>query len=399
MEVLKDYALKIEEQLIEWRRHLHRYPECSFQEKETSAFVKKQLESIPGMTVFESNVGYGVVGTLSNGVGPTIALRADMDALPIKEEADVSFSSEHPGVMHACGHDAHTAILLGAATLLAEQFNHKSRTGTIKFVFQPAEESTDETNTSGGLYLVKEGVYDDVDMAFALHMCPWLTPDAIQVYKGPAMGSLDVFKGTIKGTGGHGAYPHLGTDPVWLLSQILPTLYSLQSRFISPLDAAVLSIGIIQGGRANNVIPSEVYVEGTVRCYSAATRNDLIEEIKKAFTLANVFGGEGTCLIDSGEPALVNNDEAVDVIVETAKKLYPDDRIVEAPYGMGSEDFAHTAEKTRSAMFFLGCKPEHGQYDLHTPLFQIDEACLKKGATLLASMALAALQGGIDNEA
>lgn len=394
MEVLKKRAQELEETIIKWRRHVHQYPECSFQEKETSAFVKKQLEQIPGMQVRQSKRGYGVIGTLSKGTGPTIALRADMDALPIKEEANVSFSSQHPGVMHACGHDAHTAILLGAATLLSEQFKNELILGTVHFVFQPAEETTDEYNKSGGMHLIEEGIYDEVDLALALHMCPWLTPDAIQVHKGPSMGSLDVFKGTIKGTGGHGAYPHLGKDPVWLLSQVLPVLYSLQGRLVSPLESAVLSIGIIQGGAANNVIPSEVYVEGTLRCYTALTRAYLLKEITNAFSIANVFGGEGSCVIEPGEPPLENHSEAIDLVVQSVMQLYPNDAIIDEPFGMGSEDFAYTAEKTKAAMFFLGCKPTNGQFDLHTPHFQIDESCLKKGASIMAATALAALNRG-----
>ncbi|WP_054708343.1 amidohydrolase [Bacillus sp. JCM 19041] len=298
------HASELEEQLIAWRRELHAQPECSFQEEETAAYVVDVLSSIPGMVV-ETNVGgHGVVGSLRAGVGKTIALRADMDALPITETNQVSYTSKNLGVMHACGHDAHTAILLGAAALIGELIQAGAITGTVLFLFQPAEEAMDSDGKTGAMHMLEAGVLKGVNMAFALHVCPWHEKETIQLHTGASMASFDVFKGRIKGTGGHGAYPHLGVDPVWLLSQVLPVLYSLPGRLSSPLEPTVLSIGKISGGDANNVIPAEVYVEGTMRCYDETIRESLGQEIKRAFHLANVFGGNGSCEIERGEPAL-----------------------------------------------------------------------------------------------
>lgn len=388
-----DWAVAMQEQLILWRRHLHQYPECSFEEKETSAYVANVLKSLPGLEVTTNVGGYGVVGKLNRGEGRTIALRADMDALPIEEKTDVDYASRHTGVMHACGHDAHTAILLGTATMLSRAFHEDPQlNGTVLFLFQPAEESMDSEGKTGAMHMIEEGVLKEVDMAFALHVCPWHQKDTIQLHSGPSMASIDIFKGTISGTGGHGAYPHLGIDPVWLLSQVLPALYALTGRRTSPLEAAVVSVGKISGGEANNVIPTEVHVEGTIRCYDEALRKSLVSDVKKAFSLADVFGGKSTCQITQGEPALVNHDKAVRLIQSVTAELYPQDHIIEETYGLGSEDFAHMAKETTAALFFLGCRPQSGQYDLHTPNFQLDEACLTKGTAIMAAICLRALE-------
>jgi amidohydrolase len=194
--------------LVKWRRWLHQFPELSFHEVGTSRFVAEILSKIKGMKV-ETGIGVptSVVGTLSNGQGPTIAIRADIDALPIVEENQISYASKKKGVMHACGHDAHTSIVLGAAQLLGELFQNEKITGNVKFIFQPAEESTDKYGLSGSPYLLQAGVYNDVDAAIALHMCPWLPVGAAQINDGYSMANVDVFKGKILGTGGHGAYP------------------------------------------------------------------------------------------------------------------------------------------------------------------------------------------------
>ncbi len=387
------WAEAIQEQLVRWRRHLHQYPECSFEEKETAAFVANVLSEIPGIKVTRNVGGYGVVGKLERGGGRTIALRADMDALPITEAAEVTYASKHRGVMHACGHDAHTAILLGAATLLSRSFHEDSDlNGTVLFLFQPAEESMDSEGKTGAVHLIEHGVLQDVEMAFALHVCPWHKKDTIQLHSGPSMGSIDVFKGTISGTGGHGAYPHLGTDPFWLLSQVLPALYALTARRISPLEEAVVSVGNISGGEANNVIPSKVQIEGTIRCYDETVRHLLKRDVARAFDIAKVFGGRSQCLLTGGEPALLNDEKAVRLIQVVAAELYPQHSIVNEPYGLGSEDFAHIAKETTAALFFLGCQPESGQYDLHTDTFQIDESCLSKGTSIMAATAIAALK-------
>lgn len=371
------------EQLIAWRRHLHAHPELSFEEVNTAAYVVEQLKKLPNLHI-ESNVGgHGVVATLSTGVGPTIALRADMDALPIAEANYHNFISKNQGVMHACGHDAHTAMLLGAAHLLSEQFERGELSGTVKFIFQPAEESTDEHGLSGAPYMMQEGVLDEVETVIALHVCPWHPPGVIQMSHGFSMANVDVFEATIHGSGGHGGYPHLAADPLWMLGAILQSFYGTVGRRMSPLDIVAASIGKIEAGAVSNVIPSEVKIEGTLRSYSPEARERLAKEVEEVFKLAEVFGGSYEFVLEKGEPAL-NNDMEVNWLIEQAiYDLYPDMAIHWEPFGMGGEDFGYMTEKIAGSMFFLGCSLEDGlDRDLHTPIFDIDENCLPIGTAV-----------------
>ncbi len=381
--------------LIEWRRKFHQQPELSFQEFGTSQFVAETLEKVDGMKV-ERGLGVetSVVGTLSSGNGPTIAIRADMDALPITEENSVSYSSINKGVMHACGHDAHTAILLGAAYLFADLFKMGDVKGTVKFVFQPAEESTDEHGLSGSPYMVQAGVYDEVDAAIALHMCPWLPVGAVQISDGYSMANVDVFEGKIFGTGGHGAYPELGTDPIWMLGPVMQALHGIVARKVSALDAAVVSIGQIHAGTASNIIPTEVLIEGTIRSYSPEVRDLLAAEIKKAFSIAEGLGGGYSLKINRGEPALNNSPLVNRWIQESIQEIYPELHIIRKPFGLGGEDFGYVTQKLPASMFFLGSARQDGiQRDLHTPFFDIDETCMPIGTAILVQTAARFLKG------
>lgn len=381
--------------LIEWRRKFHQQPELSFQEFGTSEFVAETLEKVDGMKV-ERGLGVetSVVGTLSSGNGPTIAIRADMDALPITEENSVSYSSINKGVMHACGHDAHTAILLGSAYLFADLFKTGDVKGTVKFVFQPAEESTDEHGLSGSPYMVQAGVYDEVDAAIALHMCPWLPVGAVQISDGYSMANVDVFEGKIFGTGGHGAYPELGTDPIWMLGPVMQALHGIVARKVSALDAAVVSIGQIHAGTASNVIPTEVLIEGTIRSYSPEVRDLLAAEIKKAFSISEGLGGGYSLKINKGEPALNNSPLVNRWIQESIQEIYPELHIIKKPFGLGGEDFGYVTQKLPASMFFLGSARQDGiQRDLHTPFFDIDETCMPIGTAILVQTAARFLKG------
>ncbi|MBO1510606.1 M20 metallopeptidase family protein [Metabacillus bambusae] len=382
-------------QLIEWRRTFHQHPELSFQEFGTSQIVAETLEKLDGMKV-ERGIGVktSVVGTLTSGEGPTIAIRADIDALPIHEENTTNYRSRLAGVMHACGHDAHTAILLGAATILTDQFNRGEIKGTIKFVFQPAEESTDEHGLSGSPYMVQAGVYDKVDAAIALHMCPWLPVGEVQMNDGYSMANVDVFEAKIYGTGGHGAYPELGTDPIWMLGPVMQALHGIVARKVSALDPAVVSIGQIHAGTASNIIPTEVLIEGTIRSYSPEIRDVLASELRKAFSIVDHLGGGYSLDIERGEPALNNSPLVNHLIREAMFEIYPEIQITQRPFGLGGEDFGYVTQKLPGSMFFLGCAPKDGvQRDLHTPIFDIDETCLPIGAVILAQTAIKFLNG------
>lgn len=384
-------------QLIEWRRRFHQHPELSFQEFGTSKFVAETLRSMDGIDV-ETGIGVetSVVGTLTSGAGPTIAIRADMDALPIQEENTTDYCSLKRGVMHACGHDAHTAILLGIARVLASAFKKGKLKGTVKFVFQPAEESTDENGLSGSPYMVQAGVYDDVDAAIALHMCPWLPVGEIQINNGYSMANVDVFEGKIYGTGGHGAYPELGTDPIWMLGPVMQALHGIISRKVSALDAGVVSIGQVHAGTASNIIPTEVSITGTLRSYTPEVQDLLALELEKVFSIVGSLDGKYSFKVERGEPALNNSAAINDWIIEAIEEMYPQLGITRRPFGMGGEDFGYVTQQLPGSMIFLGCAlKDEVQRDLHTPIFDIDETCLPIGVAVLAQTAIKFLKGEV----
>ncbi|MFD1362096.1 M20 metallopeptidase family protein [Lentibacillus salinarum] len=386
---IKTTAQAMSERLIGWRQHFHRIPELSFQEVETSRFVAETLKKIPGMQV-ATGVGYptAIVGTLSSGTGPTIGIRADMDALPIQEENDRDYTSEREGIMHACGHDAHTAIGLGTASVLGKLFQNGQLEGTIKCLFQPAEETADAQGSTGAPYMIKAGALDDVDCVLALHMSPEDQVGDVKVHDGYSMANVDVFRATVYGSGGHGAYPQLGTDPIWMLGPVLQALHGIVARRVSPLDSAVISIGSIQSGSASNVIPSEVHVTGTIRSYQPDVRELLHHELDKAFSLVKALDGDYELSITPEDPALSNDPATNRVIQRAIKDLYPDFRLIDEPFGLGGEDFAHMTRAVPGAMFFLGCAVgDDKTRDLHTPYFDIDEQVLPIGVSILAETA------------
>lgn len=385
--------MAIEHQLIGWRRHLHQYPELSFQEYRTSQFIVGILNQIEGIAIRTNIANTGIVATITSGEGKTVAIRADMDALPIMEKNEHGYQSKNLGVMHACGHDAHTAILLGTAKILAKKAKEGSFQGTIKLIFQPAEEMTDDEGLSGAPRMMQEGVLENVESIIALHMCPWEPVGTIQMNDGYSMANVDVFRGKISGTGGHGGYPHVGTDPIWMLGFFLQAFYGAISRKISALETAVASIGQIQTGTATNIIPEEVSITGTLRTYSPEVREQLVQVVEQAFKVVEPLGGSYIFEVERGEPALYNDPKVNEVIKNAAKKLYPDIKIVQKPFGLGGEDFAYMTREVPGAMFFLGCAlPDGISRDLHTNIFDIDERCLSMGVSILAESALKLLK-------
>ncbi|WP_017729414.1 M20 metallopeptidase family protein [Halalkalibacterium ligniniphilum] len=394
---IKQKAEALSQQLIEWRRHLHANPELSFQEIKTAEFLASKLSEIEGMQV-EVGIGKtGVVGTLSAGEGPTIAIRADIDALPITEENEVDYCSKNEGVMHACGHDAHPTIGLGVATLVADLMKQQVMTkGTVKFIFQPAEESTDEKGLSGAPYMILDGVLEGVDAVLALHMCPWLPVGGIQVNNGYSMANVDVFQAKITGTGGHGAYPQLGTDPIWMLGLVLQAIHGIVARKVSPLEPTVISIGQVHAGTASNIIPTEVVIKGTMRSYSNQNREHIAAELERAISIVDNLGGSYELTITKGEPSLKNDPIVNGWILHTVKDLYPSFEIVHEPFGLGGEDFGYMSQIVPSAMFFLGCALSDGiKRDLHTPTFNLDERCLPIGVAILTETVRRYVQGEV----
>ena len=392
-----DQAQALADELTQLRREFHQYPELSFQEFRTAALVAETLREIGGIDVETGVGGTGVVGRLGSGKGPTIAIRADMDALPIAEQNDVPYASQNEGVMHACGHDAHTAIALGAAHLLRQSQAAGDWQGNVRLLFQPSEENFDEDGVSGATAMIEDGALEGVDAVIALHVFSEQTAGQCIFHDEYSLAAVDAFQAVIRASGSHGAYPHTGRDPLFMLAPILTALYAIPSRRINPLQPSVVSVGQIHGGSTTNVIPDHVRLAGTIRSYDAVVREQLWEEVEKAFALSEGLGGSYEFQLNKGYPSLYNSAEVNGWMRQAAEDLAGAEAVVEAPFGMGGEDFAYMAQEARGAMFMLGASKADGvQRQHHTPFFDIDERVLPLGAAVLAETALRFVTGQID---
>jgi amidohydrolase len=377
-------AEKIKDQLIEWRRTIHRQPELGFHVYRTAETVVSSLTKLG----IEAQTGIGktgVVGRLGDGDSPIIAIRADMDALPILEANNAEYASQIPGNMHACGHDAHTAMLLGVGALLSRE----KIPGQVRLLFQPSEENFDEEGVSGAPRMIADGALNGVDMVIALHVDGTVDTGKIVIEDGPIGAAVDTFHAYIVGKGGHGAYPHKSLDPVWITSYVLNVLYAIPSRKISPLQPCVVSVGVIRGGSAENVIPDEVYLEGTLRSYEDDVRESLIREVEEALKLSRNFGGDYRLHIDHGYPVVENNGEVAELFRKVAGDLLGSDQLGNQQKSMGAEDFGYMTRLAKGAMFRLGVKLPSGEPKfLHTSNFDIDENALPIGTAILAETAM-----------
>ncbi|MCB0087934.1 MAG: amidohydrolase [Caldilineaceae bacterium] len=383
-----EQANAIREQLVAWRRDFHMHPELSFQEQRTARVVAQTLEEM-GIEV-QTGVGKtGVVGYLGEGA-PVIGIRADMDALPIQEENDVPYASQTPGIMHACGHDAHTAMLLGVAKLLSEMPDRPA--GQIRFLFQPSEEAADDENKSGAMRMIEDGALQDVDRTIALHVASDLTAGQIEIASGFTTANEDSFHITLTGTGGHGAYPHQTVDPVFILAQVLNAIQGIRARRIDPTKAGTISIGSIHAGRVSNVIPAKVEITGTMRSFDDETRENLKTELAKTLEVARALGGDFTLKISSGYPSTYNDPTVSDLIAQTAREMLGDDALPEPEAGLGAEDFSYMTREAPGAMFMLGAKYDAKNRPHHTPVFDISEEVLPTGTAMLAEVALRLLR-------
>ncbi len=391
-----EHARALADELIRLRRDIHAHPELSFQETRTAALVADTLREIGGIRVRTGVGKTGVVGDLGDDDGPTIAIRADMDALPISEAISQPYTSMNAGVMHACGHDAHTAMLLGAAHLLRERFAADGLRGRVRFLFQPSEEMWDDEGKSGASRMIDDGAMEGVDAVIALHVDSTLPIGQVTIRSGWTSAAVDDFKATILGTGGHGASPHEGTDTVFMLAAVINALYGIKSRRIDPVQPNVLSIGVVRGGDASNVIPAEISIEGTLRSYSEDVRSKLAEEVERAFGVARALGGDYRLTITRGYPAGWNDQRVAGWLEAVSREYLGEDSFDRSPAGLGAEDFAYMCQKVPGAMLMLGAAIGDGVVRAHhTPIFDIDERCLPTGSAILAETALRFLKGQV----
>lgn len=377
---IKEIAKELEPYIVKVRRDLHQHPELRFEEFRTSQFVEEELGSL-GFKVFKA-AQTGVVGVIEGSEkGKTVALRADMDALPVEEENDVPYKSKVPGKMHACGHDAHTAMLLASAKILAEVKDNIR--GKVKLIFQPAEEGG-----AGAKKVVDEGHLNDVDAIFGIHVWAHLPSGVIATRRGPFMASSDGYVIKIKGKGGHAASPHLAIDPTNPASDIYNALQKVVTRYVNPLHPVVISTPVIKGSNGYNVIPDEVEITGTLRTFDMELRDkvigkigDIVKYYSKAWDCEGSFE-----LFRVSYPPTVNTPEFADFVMNVAKAIGP---VTEAEMTMGAEDFAFYLQKVPGAFIFLGIRNEERGiiYPHHHPKFNVDESVLWEGAALYALLA------------
>ena len=390
-----DINKRIEEvydEIVEIRRDFHKNPELSENELRTQGKIREYLNQwgIENYVCAET----GVVGIIrGKNPGKTIGIRGDIDALPILEKNNVSYSSVNPGVMHACGHDAHATIVLGVGKIIKELADsEESINGNVKLFFQPAEETI-----GGGERMVQEGCMENpkVDYVLGLHVMPYLDAGRVELKYGKLNASTDSINITLKGKASHGAYPDKGIDAISMAGNVITALQTIVSRNTSPLNSVVISLGKISGGVKDNVIADEVKISGTLRTLDDETRSftkDRINSIVNGVAMA--FGGEGTTSFYDGYQALINDDEVVDVIKDSAEKLLGKENVVFKEFpSLGAEDFSYFIDAAKGAFFHLGCGDSKRGITspIHTEFFDIDEECLKVGVKLQIENVLALL--------
>ena len=390
----KDLVKKIQqlsekyfEEIQHVRHHLHTHPELSFQEYETTKFIKKKLQEY-GIDDIHSLLDTGLVFCIEGKEkGKTIALRADIDALPIIEKTNTSYQSKIPGVMHACGHDVHTSCLMGAAKILKKLTNHFS--GTIKFIFQPGEEKS----PGGASLLIKKGVLLNPKPTQILgqHVMPLIPVGKVGFRKGKCMASADEIYLTIKGKGGHAAMPENFVDPISIAAQIIVSLQQIVSRLANPKIPTVLSFGKIQGGNVNNVIPDQIQISGTFRTFDETWRKTALNKIRDiSQSIASSFGGK--CIVETaaGYPHLINEEEFTERNIVAAKNYLGNENVINLDLWMASEDFSFYTQNIPGCFYRLGTRNEKKGITsgVHTSTFDIDEQALKTGMGLMAYLAI-----------
>jgi amidohydrolase len=373
------------------RRDFHKHPELGFREIRTGGIVAKELEAL-GLEVTKGVGKTGVVGYLEGAKpGPTILLRFDMDALPITEETGAEYSSTNPGVMHACGHDGHTAIGLTVAKMLHAR--REELAGSIKFCFQPSEEGTNGEDVGGALMMLRDGVLDSpkVDKTLSLHLWNDKPLGWIHVAKGPVMAGAEMFSVKLTGKGGHGAAPHTTVDPIAAAAQIITALQTISSRNVPPLKATVVSVTQVIAGTAFNIIPQTAEINGTIRNFDLDIRKLVLERFEQiVHGMATSMGCEAQITLKQVTPTVINDEEISASVFKSAQSVYPDREIDTSPYlTMGAEDMGYMQEKVGGCYFFIGSANDEKNlnYGHHHPKFDFDEQVLITGSAIMASAA------------
>jgi hippurate hydrolase len=370
--------------MTEWRQDLHAHPELSMQESRTSAVVHDRLRSFGVDEIITGMATHGVVGVIRAGTSDkAIGLRADMDALPLQEETGLPHASRNPGVMHACGHDGHTAMLLGAAKYLAETRNFD---GTVYLIFQPAEEFE-----AGADRMVKDGLFDRCPMqrVFGLHNWPQAPCGSFLWRSGPVMAAVGFFDITISGKGSHGAFPHLGVDPVVVAAQIVGALQTIVSRSIDPIENGVVSVGSITGGEAYNILPERVHMKGTTRWFKPAVGDAIEDGLRRLVTgIAASFGASAEVKYDRHVPATINDPDSTDLAVHAAASISGEANVrqMHSPT-MGGEDFAYMLNVKQGSYLMLGSGRGSADPLLHHPRYDFNDEILPVGASWWATLA------------
>src|SRR5882762_2749599 len=373
--------------LIAIRHQLHQFPELGYQEYKTAELISGELATL-GIDHKTSIAKTGIVATLKKGEGPCIALRADMDALPMQEETGLPFSSKLDHVMHACGHVVHTTMLLGAANLLQK----KDFTGTIKLVFQPSEEGTnnDPENKSGGQRIMESGELEGARGALALHVHPLMNVGTIGFMTGQAMAANSCFKLVIHGKSGHAAFPHLGIDAILVATHLIQSAQAIVSRYTSPIEPVVISFTKIEGGVAQNVIAEKVYLEGTIRAFDLKSMERVIERLNQMIAGVSIsFSAQITLEFNLRYPSLLNDPAIHSRIGNSLSTVFGNKNVILIDPMLASEDFAFYSRKIPSMFYFLGAKSMVSDpFFLHHPKMQVNEDCIAPGANFLTQAAL-----------
>ena len=376
-----DQIKDLHDEITSWRRDLHAIPETAFEEFKTSDYVAGKLEEF-GIEMHRGLAGTGIVATLTNGDGPAIGLRGDLDGLDVEESNDVSYRSTHPGKMHACGHDGHTAMLLGAARYLSANRNFR---GTVRFIFQPAEE-----NGGGGGVMVKEGLFDQfpVDSIYGMHNWPELPPGIFAIKTGAIQAAFDIFEITITGRGGHAAMPHLGADPIVAAGALLTGLQTITSRNVHPMEAAVVSVTQVHAGDTWNVIPNTVVLRGTTRSFNPDVQ-DLIEPamVRLCQGIAAAHGIEAEVRYERRYPPTVNHEAQAEIAAAVAAEIVGIDNVERNPVPtMGGEDFSFMLLQRPGCYLWLGNGGAAEGRAVHTPGYMFNDDVLPLGVSFFARL-------------